>query len=107
MVGDRSHDMVGATDNGMHAVGVLYGYGSREELEAAGAQLLISRPGEIGDILDAWRIADKCLTVSRFGQIRSQIERLPSQRVADRPCASTAGIPSRRTSRRTAVSPVT
>ena len=29
MVGDRGHDMVGATDNGMRAAGVLYGYGSR------------------------------------------------------------------------------
>ena len=54
MVGDRSHDMVGATVNGMRAVGVLYGYGSREELEASGAQLLISSPGEFGGILDGW-----------------------------------------------------
>ena len=52
MVGDRSHDMVGATVNGMRAVGVLYGYGSREELEASGAQLLIRSPGEFGGIPD-------------------------------------------------------
>ena len=59
MVGDRSHDMVGAAGNGMRAVGVLYGYGSREELEAAGAQLLIGRPGEFGDILEFWRNAGR------------------------------------------------
>ena len=54
MVGDRKHDMVGAMDNGMCAVGVLYGYGSREELEDAGAQLLLRSPDELGGILDAW-----------------------------------------------------
>ena len=37
MVGDREHDILGAKANGLDSVGVLYGYGSREELEAAGA----------------------------------------------------------------------
>ena len=32
MIGDRSHDMVGAKNNGMQGIGVLYGYGSRDEL---------------------------------------------------------------------------
>ena len=32
MIGDRSHDMVGAKNNGMKGIGVLYGYGSRDEL---------------------------------------------------------------------------
>lgn len=62
MVGDRSHDMVGATDNGMRAVGVLYGYGSREELEAAGAELLISNPGKFVDIPNAWPYAGRSHT---------------------------------------------
>lgn len=37
MVGDREHDILGARDAGIDAVGVLFGYGSREELEQAGA----------------------------------------------------------------------
>jgi len=37
MVGDREHDILGAKRCGLHSLGVLYGYGSREELEAAGA----------------------------------------------------------------------
>ncbi len=37
MVGDRKHDMIGAVNNGMTALGVLYGYGDRAELETAGA----------------------------------------------------------------------
>ena len=32
MVGDRMHDLIGAEKNGLQAVGVLYGYGSQEEL---------------------------------------------------------------------------
>ena len=37
MVGDREHDVLGAKENGLDSVGVLYGYGSREELEKADA----------------------------------------------------------------------
>jgi phosphoglycolate phosphatase len=44
MIGDRSHDMVGARNNGMTAVGVLYGYGSEEELVAAGAHKVYATP---------------------------------------------------------------
>ena len=36
MVGDRKHDVLGARENGLPCAGVLYGYGSREELEEAG-----------------------------------------------------------------------
>lgn len=40
MVGDRRHDVAGAKENGLPCVGVLYGYGSREELEQAGAEVI-------------------------------------------------------------------
>jgi phosphoglycolate phosphatase len=40
MIGDRSHDVVGARKNGMKAIGVLYGYGSLAELTDAGADHL-------------------------------------------------------------------
>jgi phosphoglycolate phosphatase len=33
MVGDRKHDIMGARENGIDSIGVLYGYGSRHELE--------------------------------------------------------------------------
>lgn len=42
MIGDRSHDMVGAKNNGMKAIGVLYGFGSEEELISAGADSISS-----------------------------------------------------------------
>lgn len=44
MVGDRKHDMIGARNNGMDAIGVLYGYGSEAELTAAGARVLCATP---------------------------------------------------------------
>ena len=47
MIGDRSHDMVGAGNNGIKGIGVLYGYGSREELIGAGARHLCATPAEI------------------------------------------------------------
>lgn len=37
MVGDRLHDVLGAAANGIKTVGVLYGYGSGDELTSAGA----------------------------------------------------------------------
>ena len=36
MVGDRKHDIIGAEANGIEAVGVTYGFGSEEEINAAG-----------------------------------------------------------------------
>lgn len=44
MIGDRSHDMIGARNNGIRAAGILWGYGSREELVLAGADLLFETP---------------------------------------------------------------
>ena len=46
MVGDREHDILGAKAVGIDSVGVLYGYGSREELTGAGANALAERPEE-------------------------------------------------------------
>lgn len=44
MIGARDVDMAAALGQGLRAVGALWGYGSREELEAAGAQVLCARP---------------------------------------------------------------
>ena len=47
MIGHRSHDMVGAKNNGMQATGVLYGYGNRDELLGAGAREVCTTPQAI------------------------------------------------------------
>lgn len=44
IVGDRSHDMIGAKANNVTPIGALWGYGSREELMAAGANVLAESP---------------------------------------------------------------
>ena len=49
MIGDRSHDMVGARNNAMTAVGVLYGYGSKQELLDAGAHHVCATPQALLD----------------------------------------------------------
>jgi phosphoglycolate phosphatase len=41
MVGDRRYDIIGAHAVGMRGLGVLWGYGSRQELETAGADQLV------------------------------------------------------------------
>lgn len=51
MVGDRHHDVEGARENGIPCVGVLYGYGSREELEKAGADYLTDSVETLGRLL--------------------------------------------------------
>jgi phosphoglycolate phosphatase len=51
MVGDRVHDMRGGKANGLRTLGVTYGYGSRAELEAAGADALADTVSQLLAIL--------------------------------------------------------
>jgi phosphoglycolate phosphatase len=37
MIGDRLHDIIGAKNANIKSVGVIYGYGSEDELNNAGA----------------------------------------------------------------------
>ena len=50
MIGDREHDIYGAGKQGLDSVGVLFGFGSRKELEAAGADYIVNTPDEIMNI---------------------------------------------------------
>ncbi len=47
MIGDRCFDINGANDVGIHSIGVLYGYGSKEELEKHGAELIVEKAVDI------------------------------------------------------------
>ena len=53
-IGDRGDDMRAARDHGLRAVGVTYGYGSGQELAAAGAEVLL----ESVAALDTWLQAE-------------------------------------------------
>lgn len=53
MVGDRSHDVLGAAAHGLDCAGALWGYGSATELTAAGAVRLCAKPSEVLELLSA------------------------------------------------------
>jgi phosphoglycolate phosphatase len=47
MVGDRRYDISGAHAVGMRGLGVLWGYGTRDELETAGADQLVESSADL------------------------------------------------------------
>jgi phosphoglycolate phosphatase len=51
MIGDREHDIFGAKACGLSAIGVLFGYGGRAELERAGADIIVETVTDIGQVL--------------------------------------------------------
>lgn len=51
MVGDRSHDIIGAKKNNMCSIGILHGYGSAEELQEAGADFIVKDYSEAQNII--------------------------------------------------------
>jgi len=51
MVGDREHDVIGARANGLGTVGVTYGYGTRDELADAGAEVIVDAPHALPDAI--------------------------------------------------------
>lgn len=51
MIGDRKFDILGAKENGLASMGVLYGFGDREELTEAGADYIVETAEDIVKIL--------------------------------------------------------
>jgi len=51
MIGDREYDIIGAKEVGLSSIGVLFGYGSRHELEQAGADFIVSAVQDIEEII--------------------------------------------------------
>ncbi len=51
MVGDRCYDVLAAKEFAVHSVGVLYGFGTREELEAAGADMIAESVKQLREFL--------------------------------------------------------
>lgn len=50
MVGDRSHDILGAAANNLDTIAVLYGYGSMKEFQECDAAYIVSTPDGICNI---------------------------------------------------------
>ena len=55
MLGDRSHDAIGAIHNGVTPIGVLWGFGSKAELEAAHCAATAKAPSDIPAIVESLR----------------------------------------------------
>lgn len=53
MVGDRRFDIIGALAAGLTPVGVTYGFGSREELEEAGARYISESPAQTLQVISS------------------------------------------------------
>lgn len=51
MIGDRNHDVLGAKANGIESIGVLYGFGDRQELEEAGAKYIVATVSDLKNLL--------------------------------------------------------
>ena len=51
MIGDREHDVIGAKENSLKSIGVLYGYGDENELKVAGADYIVSSPADILNLI--------------------------------------------------------
>lgn len=51
MVGDRMHDVIGAKKIGLSCIGVTFGYGSRKELENAGAKYIVDTVEQLENLL--------------------------------------------------------
>ncbi|MEG1448591.1 MAG: HAD hydrolase-like protein [Oscillospiraceae bacterium] len=51
MVGDRKYDVLGAKEVGMETIGVAFGFGGHEELEAAGAKFVVDTVSELASVL--------------------------------------------------------
>jgi len=52
LIGDRSFDMSAANLNGLHSIAVLWGYGSKEELEEYSPNFIVKAPDEITTIIE-------------------------------------------------------
>ena len=53
MVGDRHHDIEGARKHGLRCIGVSWGFGSRDELEGAGAWRMVDTAEQLGTLVTA------------------------------------------------------
>ncbi|MGU7967107.1 HAD family hydrolase [Streptococcus suis] len=51
MIGDREHDIEGARKHQLPAIGVLYGYGNKQEFEKAGATMIVETVQDLKRIL--------------------------------------------------------
>jgi phosphoglycolate phosphatase len=67
MVGDRRYDISGAHAVGLRGLGVLWGYGSRDELETAGADQLVESTADLARTVLAMVSGEQAASEARAG----------------------------------------
>lgn len=55
MIGDRNYDIIGARENGIDSIAVLYGYGTKEEIEEANPTYMVDTVDELRLLLSEGR----------------------------------------------------
>ena len=65
MIGDRKHDIIGANSNNIASIGVLYGFGNKEELEKEAATFIVSEVLDILDCLKPRKVMEKYKAIER------------------------------------------
>jgi phosphoglycolate phosphatase len=70
MVGDRSHDIVGARSRSLPSIGVTWGIGSTKELRDAGADAIVEIPAELAAGVDQLFMDASDLGAGAAGQAR-------------------------------------
>ena len=70
MIGDCEQDIRGARENSLYSIGALWGYGTRNELAAAGADVLCEAPASLARELQlrADHIAEKAADLEAGGE---------------------------------------
>ncbi len=76
MVGDRSHDIIGAKRNGLYSIGVTYGYGTETELIECCADAIAHSPTQILNLLNARDARNPTFSKSRVSEQSRVSERL-------------------------------
>jgi phosphoglycolate phosphatase len=70
MVGDRSHDIVGARSRSLPCIGVTWGIGTTKELRDAGADAIVEAPAELAASVDELFTDVSDLGAGAAGQVR-------------------------------------
>ena len=60
MVGDREQDMIGAKNNKIGSIGVLWGYGTKDELLRSGARALVHYPADMVEVINDFFQPGQC-----------------------------------------------
>lgn len=72
MIGDRSHDILAGQGLGMKTIGVLWGYGSRDELVESGADVIVETVSAL--VVEVEHLTKQTQLADEIGGCRSKMQ---------------------------------